>query len=271
MEIVIKFRYLIDMKVFVALLAVLATAAAVEERVFWKDVPVGQSIEGRITNGYPAYEGKVPYIVGLGFSKNGGGTWCGGSIIGNEWVMTAKHCTSGMESVTIYYGSTWRLQGQFTHTVGSGNFIEHGSGDISLIRTPHVDFWSLVDRVRLPSLGDNNNYENYWALVSGWGKTSDDGGVTEYLNCVDVQIGPNSECQNHYGNFGNELICIPTPERKGTCSGDSGGPLVLHDHNYQVGIVSFGSSAGCLSGAPKGMVRVTSYLDWIRDNTGISY
>ncbi|KAH8408107.1 hypothetical protein KR222_007795, partial [Zaprionus bogoriensis] len=263
-----KFSHLVSMKVFVALLAVLATAAALEDPVYWKDVPVGKSIEGRITNGYPAYEGKVPYIVGL--ELVGGGNWCGGSIIGNTWVMTAKHCTQGASGVTIHYGAVWRLQGQFTHWVSSGNFIEHGSADITLIRTPHVDFWSLVDRVRLPSLNDNNNYEGYWGLVSGWGRTSDDSGVTDYLNCVDVQIGSNSVCENHYSNFNAELICIPTPEQKGTCGGDSGGPLVLHDQNIQVGIVSFGSSAGCLSGAPKGMVRVTSYLYWIRDVTGIS-
>ncbi|KAH8331836.1 hypothetical protein KR074_005671, partial [Drosophila pseudoananassae] len=263
-----------EMKVLaVLLLAVIASASAFEKPVFWKDVPMGKSsIEGRITNGYPAYEGKIPYQVGLGFSKNGGGTWCGGSIIGNTWVMTAKHCTDGMESVTIYYGSVWRLQAQFTHWVGRGDFIEHGSGDISLIRTPHVDFWSLVNKVELPTYNDRgNNYQGYWAVVSGWGKTSDDGGVTEYLNAVDVQIGENSVCESYYGNFSGDLICIPTPENKGTCSGDSGGPLVLHDGGRQVGIVSFGSSAGCLSNGPKGMVRVTSYLDWIRDHTGIAY
>ncbi|SPP85093.1 serine protease 1 [Drosophila guanche] len=257
----------------ILLLGVIASASAFEKPVFWKDVPVGKAnIEGRITMGYPAHEGKVPYIVGLGFSRNGGGTWCGGSIIGNTWVMTAKHCTDGMESVTIYYGALWRLQAQYTHWVGRNDFIEHGSGDISLIRTPHVDFWSLVNKVELPRYDDRyNNYQGWWALVSGWGKTSDDVGVSEYLNCVDVQIGPNSVCESYYGNFSGDLICIPTPENKGTCNGDSGGPLVLHDGNRQVGIVSFGSSAGCLSNGPKGMVRVTSYLDWIRDHTGISY
>ncbi|XP_017017899.1 serine protease 1 [Drosophila kikkawai] len=257
----------------VLLLGVIASASALEKPVFWKDVPVGKaSIEGRITMGYPAYEGKVPYQVGLGFTKNGGGTWCGGSIIGHTWVMTAKHCTDGMEAVTIYYGALWRLEPQYTHWVSRNDFIEHGSGDISLIRTPHVDFWSLVNKVELPSFNDRyNNYQGWWALVSGWGKTSDEGGVSEYLNCVDVQIGENSVCENYYGSFSGDLICIPTPENKGTCSGDSGGPLVLHDGARQVGIVSFGSSAGCLSNGPKGMVRVTSYLDWIRDHTGIAY
>ncbi|KAH8350671.1 hypothetical protein KR059_011628, partial [Drosophila kikkawai] len=81
-------------------------------------VPV-KDIQGRITNGYPAYEGKVPYIVGLLFSGNGN-WWCGGSIIGNTWVLTAAHCTNGASGVTINYGASIRTQPQYTHWVGSG-------------------------------------------------------------------------------------------------------------------------------------------------------
>ncbi|XP_068142922.1 serine protease 1-like [Drosophila tropicalis] len=261
--------------------AIACTAAAFEKPVVVKDMPVGNNIQGRITNGYPAYEGKVPYIVGLGFQSSSGGWWCGGSIIGNTWVLTAAHCTNGAESVTIYYGATWRLQPQYTHWVSSNDIVQHHEyntdtlhNDISLIRTPHVDFWSLVNKVELPSYDDRyNNYYGWWALLSGWGKTSNDGGVTDYLNCVDIQIADNSICEAHFGTtfITPNHVCIATPDNKGSCSGDSGGPLVLHDGNRQVAIVSFGSSLGCEANAPKGMTRVTSYLDWIRDNTGISY
>ena len=36
----------------------------------------------------------------------------------------------------------------------------------------------------------------------------------------------------------------------------------------QVGIVSFGSSAGCESGFPAGLTRVEAFLDWICLETG---
>ncbi|KAH8297804.1 hypothetical protein KR054_010738, partial [Drosophila jambulina] len=176
--------------------------------------------------------------------------------------------------VTSYRG--WIYE---NHVVHQSNFIQHHAydtrtinNDISLIRTPHVDFWSLVNKVELPRYDDRyNNYYGWWGLLSGWGKTSDEGGVSDYLNCVDIQIADNSICEAHYGTttITPNHVCIATPENKGSCSGDSGGPLVLHDDNRQVAIVSFGSSAGCLSNSPKGMTRVTSYLDWIRDNTGI--
>ena len=56
--------------------------------------------------------------------------------------------------------------------------------------------------------------------------------------------------------------------------GDSGGPLVYQedDGRYtEVGIVSFGSSAGCTQGYPVGFTRVTSYLGWISSNTGVRF
>lgn len=37
----------------------------------------------------------------------------------------------------------------------------------------------------------------------------------------------------------------------------------------EVGIVSFGHIAGCEKGHPVAFTRITSYLDWIEENTGI--
>ena len=55
------------------------------------------------------------------------------------------------------------------------------------------------------------------------------------------------------------------------CSqGDSGGPLSIPGAQYeQIGIVSFGSTLGCESGAPAGFTEVTMYRDWISSVTGI--
>ena len=37
----------------------------------------------------------------------------------------------------------------------------------------------------------------------------------------------------------------------------------------QVGVVSFGASAGCEVGYPAGFSRTEYYLDWIMTNTGL--
>jgi len=56
--------------------------------------------------------------------------------------------------------------------------------------------------------------------------------------------------------------------------GDSGGPLIYLESDgiyTEVGIVSFGSSAGCTQGYPAAFTRVTSYLDWISSTTGVRF
>jgi len=83
----------------------------------------------------------------------------------------------------------------------------------------------------------------------------------------------NEECANIYGNIiTSTKICTATTGGMSTCSGDSGGPLVflVGDVYNQVGIVSFGSAAGCQLGYPVGFTRVTSYLNWIESSTGFS-
>ncbi|KAH8394972.1 hypothetical protein KR215_003135, partial [Drosophila sulfurigaster] len=220
-------------------------------------------IEGRITNGYPAYEGKAPYTVGLGFS---GGWWCGGSIISNTWVLTAEHCTGSAEAVTVYFGATWRTNAQYTHYVSRNDMINHGSKDISLIRIPHVDFWSMVNKVELPSYNDRyNDYNNWWAVACGWGGTYDGSPLPDWLQCVDLQVISNSECAQTYGTgtVTDSIICVRTPDGKSTCGGDSGGPLVSHDGNKLIGVTNWVSAAGCQSGHPSGFQRVTYHLDWI--------
>lgn len=54
--------------------------------------------DNRIINGQIAYVGQFPYQVGLSlkFSGSVATSWCGGSLIGNIWVLTAAHCTKGL-------------------------------------------------------------------------------------------------------------------------------------------------------------------------------
>jgi secreted trypsin-like serine protease len=56
--------------------------------------------------------------------------------------------------------------------------------------------------------------------------------------------------------------------------GDLGGPLVIWRNNAwtQIGIVSFvrpAAGVDCAIGSPSGYARVTAFLDWIQDNTGV--
>lgn len=93
------------------------------------------------------------------------------------------------------------------------------------------------------------------------------------MNYARLQVISNTVCANVYGTsvVTSKTICVSTPSGTSTCQGDSGGPLALESSQLLIGVTSFVSSAGCASGNPAGFVRVTSYLDWIKSHTGISY
>merc|ERR1712226_1746585 len=103
------------------------------------------------------------------------------------------------------------------------------------------------------------------------------GGISPVLREVrDIPVMTNADCNAVYGIVGDGVVCIDTAGGRGSCNGDSGGPLVQKaggkaagDQWTQVGIVSFGASAGCEVGMPAGFTRTEYYLDWIKSETGM--
>ncbi|XP_064546263.1 serine protease 1 [Drosophila montana] len=244
---------------------------------------VSDDIEGRITNGNKASVGQFPYQVGLSLKVSAlSSAWCGGSLISSTWVLTAAHCTEGIQSVTVYLGATVRTSPEVSHTVPSSDIIIHSGwnsnnlkNDISLIKIPAVAFSSKIQVAKLPAIASSySTYAGSTVVASGWGLTSDSASsVASDLMYVDLSVITNTVCASTYGSsiVTATNICVSTTNGKSTCSGDSGGPLVLKDNSVQVGLTSFGAAAGCEKGYPAAFTRVTSYLDWIKSNTGVSY
>ncbi|XP_005187755.1 serine protease 1 [Musca domestica] len=270
------------MKFLIVFALALATASAGE--IYQRDlvVPVIEG-EGRITNGNTASVGQFPYQVGLSLRVSAlSSAWCGGSLIGNNWVLTAAHCTDGISSVTVYLGATVRTSAEVTYTVSSNDIIIHSGwnantlkNDISLIRIPAVTYTSKIQAVKIPAIASSySTYAGDYAIASGWGRISDSAtGVTNNLQWARMQITTNSVCAATYGTsiVTASNICVTTDGGVSTCNGDSGGPLVLESSKVQVGLTSFGAAAGCALGYPAAFTRLTSYLDWIKANTGIAY
>uniref|UniRef100_A0A1I8QCE9 Peptidase S1 domain-containing protein n=1 Tax=Stomoxys calcitrans TaxID=35570 RepID=A0A1I8QCE9_STOCA len=272
------------MKILIALALALAFATASAEELYSRNVvmPVIGNNEDRITNGNTATVGQFPYQVGLSLQLNAFmSSWCGGSLIGKEWVLTAAHCTDGISGVTVYLGATVRTSAEKTYKVNKKNIIIHPEwtpsnlrNDISLIKIPAVAFSAKIQAVKLPAI--SNSYSTYagdYAIASGWGRISDaTSGVTKKLQWARMQVINNNECATSYGSsiVVPSTLCVSTPGGVSTCNGDSGGPLVLESTKVQIGLTSFGSSAGCEKGFPVAFTRLTSYLDWIKANTGIA-
>ncbi|KAH8395071.1 hypothetical protein KR215_009502, partial [Drosophila sulfurigaster] len=153
---------------------------------------------------------------------------------------------------------------EISHVVSSDNIIEHENYnnrnlayDIALIRTPRVEYSELINKV---SLADRDiDYEGAVAVASGWGQ-NEYGIEQENLQFIDLQIHSKKNCWNAVYEPSDTIICVG-PFVGG---GDSGGPLVTRDDPKLVGVTSF-LDPGRLGG----FSRVSSYLDWIRNHTGL--
>merc|ERR1711892_659482 len=128
------------------------------------------------------------------------------------------------------------------------------SNDLALIELPSpLAMNDYISPSCMPSAGDTADVAEL-VTCTGWGKSSDSaGGISPVLRMVeDLPIITNSACNDVYGIVGSGVVCIDTTGGKGSCNGDSGGPLVTKagmtkagQQWKQVGIVSFGASAGC--------------------------
>lgn len=241
-----------------------------------------KDIEDRITHGYTAYGGQFPYQAFLYIQKYDRASWCGASLIGSQWVLTAAHCTSAAISVIVYLGSILRYYGK-SYTVSKENIIIHYgfdfntlANDISLIRIPAVSLNSpYIQPIQLPAKSYSyNTYAYDTAIISGWGQTTDiNYAGTDYLQWARVQVITNNDCIATYGSsfITNAKMCVSTRNGISSCYGDSGGPLVWEKSKVLIGVTSFLYSKQCELGTPAGFTRITSYLDWIKYYTGIYY
>nr|CAH0107990.1 unnamed protein product [Daphnia galeata] len=145
---------------------------------------------------------------------------------------------------------------------------------LKLIKLPSpITFTPEIQPICLAPSTEFNHTTGDILHISGWGKPSDAAtGISPVLHEVDVPCISNAECAAPYGATITAVnICVATTGGKRSCNGDSGGPLTYINngvHN-QVGVVSFGSSAGCEVGLPAGFSRVSYFADWISSVTGL--
>ncbi|GJQ67470.1 hypothetical protein Trydic_g8308 [Trypoxylus dichotomus] len=276
------------MKLLLVLGLCVATTLAVpfsqSKPITLKDLYSNVQPSSRIIGGSPAAVGQFPWQVAVYFVVGSSTYFCGGSIISNQWVLTAAHCAQGASQFTLYFGGVTladqedgRLS-QYTSTaiVHEGYSSSSLNNDIALIQLSQpLTFNDRIQPVTLPQRGDVVG-AGVPVTVSGWGRTSDDSPyISSVLNYVTLTTITNSQCAGVYGSqvVIYSTICAVGNPYHSTCNGDSGGPLVIFDANgaaTQIGIVSFVSSAGCASGYPSGYVRTESFLDWIAARTGLN-
>ncbi|KAI4902244.1 hypothetical protein NFI96_020294 [Prochilodus magdalenae] len=244
----------------------------------------GQAVyNNKIVGGQTAGSGAWPWQVSLQIN---GGHFCGGSLISNNWILSAAHCfqsssTSSASSLTVYLGMS-SLEGSnpnmavryVSRIINHPSYISSGhNNDIALLQlSSSVTYTDYIQPVCLAAAGSSlGGGALVW--VTGWGDISSSVSLPSPKNLqeLEVPIVSNSNCENSYGStITSNMLCAGVPEGgKDSCQGDSGGPLVIKQNSVwtQAGVVSFGY--GCAQPNYPGVyTRVSEYQDWINSYIG---
>ena len=240
------------------------------------------ALEIKIVGGRSAAPGELPWQVALFYERGRMMSCeCGGSIIAENWVLTAAHCVEGVDknNIKVLSGTVLLSDGGVLSNVDTiiieENYHLDNSGtpvnDIALIRLEEPLEFSLVQS-SIELLSPNSSLkQGDPVIVSGWGDTKKNEQV-DTLQLVQIDYISFETCQQAYGSrLNRNMVCAGLENGgKDACNGDSGGPLVtefLDDEELayrQIGVVSWGE--GCAEPGKYGVyTNVISYIDWIDD------
>ncbi|KPJ09950.1 Serine protease easter [Papilio machaon] len=220
---------------------------------------------------------------------------CGGSLITQQFVVSAAHCVIDRKVVAVRLGE-WDTETEKDCNddycsdppvdVMVVQVIVHPmydrrlhNGDISLLRLEKsINYTDFIRPVCLPTtefVASQDYVIGTTFTTAGWGLT-ELGTPSIIKQKVDLDTVPMDICKvkmQHVNKMDvDKIICAGGKPGKDTCNGDSGGPLTkditieFNTNAYLFGITSFGSARCGVTDTPSVYTRVTAYMDWIIAN-----
>ncbi|XP_066582290.1 venom protease-like [Prorops nasuta] len=248
-----------------------------------------------IVGGKKADPKEFPHMTAIGYDKRSGDiVWglCGGSLIAENFVMTAAHCLSSQ----TWGNAAWVRVGDLNLASSDDDAKPQERRVIERIRHPRynprnseyhdiallklerpVNFNAYVRPACLPYSFPDVNIESDNAVATGWGRVdwTDEEGSNDLLKvtlnlvdqprCNETFLGGTTDDKVPIGVVSDWQICAGGMG-KDTCQGDSGGPLSVFndDHNCMynvIGVTSIGKICG--SFIPGIYTRIYHYIPWI--------
>ncbi|XP_053685773.1 chymotrypsin-2-like [Sabethes cyaneus] len=220
----------------------------------------------RVVGGFPAESGDAPWMVSMRNSFNI--HFCGGTLLNQRFVLTTAVCMEGRLSSTTmavvgsrflntvaapYYG----LQ-TITHPQYNQNTLEF---NVALFQTiQNIVFTNIVQPIQLNGAFIEPGTR---ARFFGWGANEENGGNSNALMTINLNVMHNEACRNSLGSDGMRVtgttLCTLNREGQGLCTNDAGGSLVFD--GMAIGIASW--KIPCATGRPDVFVRVSDIRDWV--------
>ncbi|XP_058808152.1 trypsin-1-like [Phymastichus coffea] len=251
------------------LLLTIALVAAANASSVTRERPMFPA--GRIVGGNDAEITTYPYQISMQLF---GEHLCGGSIIDENYVVTACHCVDDLlpRDITVRAGSSKIGQGGSVHEVTkvirhenyNTNIYSIPSNDVALLKLNEpIHFDDTRQPIDLFKQGEVSAPGNM-SVITGWGDTGK--GISTQLQTVTIPIVDKNLCNNVYKRYGG----VPAGEicagyygigGKDACIGDSGGPLTINGR--LAGIISWGFECGSAD-YPGVYTEIAYYHDWIK-------
>ncbi|XP_069751965.1 prothrombin [Narcine bancroftii] len=236
-----------------------------------------ESIKSRIVNGQDAEKGSSPWQVML-YQRNPQQLICGGSLLSNQWIITAAHCVLyppwdknfSASDIVARLGkhSRFKYEKEEEKIIKLDKIIVHPkydwkrnlNRDIALLHLMSpVPFTDYISPVCIPSREVTARLlqSQHKGRVSGWGNLAESSVNTfvqkpDVLQQIQLPIVKQQVCKASTTiKVTDNMFCAGfSPEEKehgDACEGDSGGPFVMKNPSdnrwYLIGIVSWGE--GC--------------------------
>ncbi|XP_058461893.1 trypsin-4-like [Malaya genurostris] len=234
------------------------------------------SSTGRVVGGSETDISKIPFQISFLSREKP----CGGSLIGDRWVLTAAHCTHTIDvkSLQIRVGSSHFASGGqliqvkrvLQHPQYNNDIIDY---DFSLLElTEAVVLNKTFFAVDLPKQ-DEPIIDGTLLQISGWGQTRNPLECNDVLRVAQVPVVNQEQCKmayspNPFDVVTERMLCAGYLIDGGTdtCQGDSGGPLVAG--RKLIGVTSWGGECA-QPGFPGVYSRVAAVRNWIHKSCGI--